>query len=109
MVAELKAFAGGEVQLKPFQQFISFNNRLAQHRGRQQRRGHFWLRLRQPQRRWASRSQDLLQQTLNAVEPQLYNRIGPKDQIGLSRWTCRVLGETMCKTKNGRDGSRLDY
>ena len=38
------------MQLKPFQQFISFNNSLAQHRGRQQRRGHFWLRLRQPHR-----------------------------------------------------------
>eukprot|EP00439_Symbiodinium_sp_Y106_P020968 s10027_g2.t1 len=56
-----------------------------------------------------------LQQTFDAVEPQLYDRIGAgKDQIGFVAQDVQAsgkLGATMCKTKNldGRELMALDY
>ena len=56
-----------------------------------------------------------LQQTFDAVEPQLYDRIGAgKDQVGFVAQDVQAsgkLGATMCKTKNldGRELMALDY
>eukprot|EP00439_Symbiodinium_sp_Y106_P077364 s1182_g16.t1 len=55
-----------------------------------------------------------LQQTFDAVEPQLFDRIGAgKDQIGFVAHVqaSGPLGATMCKTKNldGRELMALDY
>ena len=56
-----------------------------------------------------------LQDTFDAVEPQLYDRIGGgKEQIGFVAQDVQAsgkLGATMCKTKNldGRELMALDY
>ena len=56
-----------------------------------------------------------LQETFDAVEPQLFDRIGGgKEQIGFVAQDVQAsgkLGATMCKTKNldGRELMALDY
>ena len=59
-------------------------------------------------------SEKELQETFDAVEPRIYDRIeGGKDQIGFIAQEAQAtpLGERVCKTKNldGRDLMTLDY
>ena len=84
-----------------------------------------WLvlrkRLREPERPGAQGERpghpgdEELQQTFDAVEPQLYDRIdGGKEQIGFVAQDVEAsgkLGATMCKTKtlDGRELMALDY
>eukprot|EP00439_Symbiodinium_sp_Y106_P044103 s7911_g5.t1 len=62
-----------------------------------------------------SNDEEELQQTFDAVEPQLYDRIdGGKEQIGFVAQDVEAsgkLGATMCKTKtlDGRELMALDY
>ena len=93
----------------------------AQHRGQQRRGGDLRLRLREPERPGAQGERpghpgdEELQQTFDAVEPQLYDRIdGGKEQIGFVAQDVQAsgkLGATMCKTKtlDGRELMALDY
>ena len=59
-------------------------------------------------------SEKELQETFDAVEPRIYDRIeGGKDQIGFIAQEVQAtpLGERVCKTKNldGRELMTLDY
>ena len=128
-VAELKALAGGGVQLNTLFQFMSFNttNGLANLAiepnigGQQRRRGDIRLRFcknlsdRALKENVRAIPDEQLQETFDAVEPQLYDRIdGGKEQIGFVAQDVQAsgkLGASMCKTKNldGRELMALDY
>ena len=127
-VAELKVLAGGNCELNAQFQFISFNttNGLANlaiepniggSNDGEVIFGYGFVNLSDRSLKENVRAipEEELQQTFDAVEPQLYDRIGAgKDQIGFVAQDVQAsgkLGATMCKTKNldGRELMALDY
>ena len=127
-VAELKVRAGGNCELNALFQFISFNttNGLANlaiepniggSNDGEVIFGYGFVNLSDRSLKENVRAipEEELQQTFDAVEPQLYDRIGAgKDQIGFVAQDVQAsgkLGATMCKTKNldGRELMALDY
>ena len=127
-VAELKVLAGGNCELNAQFQFISFNttNGLANlaiepniggSNDGEVIFGYGFVNLSDRSLKENVRAipEEELQQTFDAVEPQLYDRIGAgKDQIGFVAQDVQAsgkLGATMCKTKNldGREPMALDY
>ena len=127
-VAELKALAGGGVQLNTLFQFMSFNttNGLANlaiepniggSNDGEVIFGYGFVNLSDRALKENVRAipDEELQETFDAVEPQLYDRIdGGKEQIGFVAQDVQAsgkLGASMCKTKNldGRELMALDY
>ena len=127
-VAELKVLAGGNCELNAQFQFISFNttNGLANlaiepniggSNDGEVIFGYGFVNLSDRALKENVRAipEEELQQTFDAVEPQLFDRIdGGKEQIGFVAQDVQAsgkLGETMCKTKNlgGRELMALDY
>ena len=122
-VAELVVLSGSGVQINSFQQFISFNNtsglanlaiepNIGGSNDGEVIFGHGFVNLSDRALKENVRAipDEELQETFDAVEPQLYDRIGGgKEQIGFMAQD--VQGATMCKTKNldGRDLLALDY
>ena len=117
---ELKALAGGGAQMNTLFQFMSFNttNGLANlaiepniggSNNGELIFGYGFVNLSDKalKRNVRDLSEKELQETFDAVEPRMYDRIeGGKDQIGFT-----PLGERVCKTKNldGRELMTLDY
>ena len=127
-LAELKALAGGGVQLNSFQQFISFNNttglanlaiepNIGGSNDGEVIFGYGFVNLSDRALKENVRAipEEELQETFDAVEPQLFDRVdGGKEQIGFVAQDVQAsgkLGATMCKTKNldGRELMALDY
>ena len=127
-VAELVVLSGGGVQLNSFQQFISFNNTsglanmaIEPNIGGQNNGevifGYGFVNLSDRALKENIRAipKEELQETFDAVDPQIYDCIGGgKEQIGFVAQDVQAsgkLGATMCKTKNlgGRDIMALDY
>ena len=127
-VAELKVRAGGNCELNALFQFISFNttNGLANmaiepniggSNDGEVIFGYGFVNLSDRALKENVRAipEEELQQTFDAVEPQLFDRIGGgKEQIGFVAQDVQAsgkLGATMCKTKNldGRELMALDY
>ena len=127
-VVELKALAGGGVQMNTLFQFMSFNttNGLANlaiepniggSNDGEVIFGYGFVNLSDRALKENVRAipEEELQQTFDAVEPQLFDRIdGGKEQIGFVAQDVQAsgkLGETMCKVKNlgGRELMALDY
>jgi hypothetical protein len=127
-VAELKVLAGGNCELNAVNQFISFNttNGLANlaiepniggSNDGEVIFGYGFVNLSDRALKENVRAipEEELQETFDAVEPQLYDRIGGgKEQIGFVAQDVQAsgkLGETMCKTKTlgGRELMALDY
>ena len=127
-VVELKALAGGGVQLNALDQFISFNTtsglaNLAVEpltggsNDGELIFGYGFVNLSDRALKENIRAipDKELQETFDAVEPQLFDRIdGGKEQIGFVAQDVQSsgkLGATMCKTKNldGRELMALDY
>ena len=127
-VAELKVLAGGNCELNAQFQFISFNttNGLANlaiepniggSNDGEVIFGYGFVNLSDRALKENVRAipEEELQQTFDAVEPQLFDRIdGGKEQIGFVAQDVQAsgkLGETMCKVKNfdGRELMALDY
>ena len=127
-VAELVVLSGGGVQLNSFQQFISFNNTsglanmaIEPNIGGQNNGevifayGFTNLSDRAVKENIRAIPEKELQETFDAVDPQVYDRIGGgKEQIGFVAQDVQAsgkLGATMCKTKNldGRELMALDY
>ena len=120
--------SGGGVQLNSFQQFISFNNTsgfanmaIEPNIGGQNNGevifGYGFVNLSDRALKENIRAipEEELQETFDAVDPQIYDCIGGgKEQIGFVAQDVQAsgkLGATMCKTKNlgGRDIMALDY
>ena len=126
-LVELKALAGGGVQMNTLFQFMSFNttNGLANlaiepniggSNNGELIFGYGFVNLSDKALKTNVRdlSEKELQETFDAVEPRMYGRIeGGKDQIGFIAQEVQAtpLGERVCKTKNldGRDLMTLDY
>ena len=126
-VVELKALAGGGVQMNTIFQFMSFNttNGLANlaiepniggSNNGELIFGYGFVNLSDKALKTNVRdlSEKELQETFDAVEPRIYDRIeGGKDQIGFIAQEVQAtpLGERVCKTKNldGRPLMTLDY
>ena len=126
-VVELKALAGGGVQMNTIFQFMSFNttNGLANlaiepniggSNNGELIFGYGFVNLSDKALKTNVRdlSEKELQETFDAVEPRMYDRIeGGKDQIGFIAQEVQAtpLGERVCKTKNldGRPLMTLDY
>ena len=127
-VAELKALAGGGMQLNTLFQFMSFNTtngianlaiepNIGGSNDGEVIFGYGFVNLSDRALKENVRSipEEELQETFDAVEPQLYDRIGGgKEQIGFVAQDVQAsgkLGATMCKTKNldGRELMALDY
>ena len=126
-VVELKALAGGGVQMNTLFQFMSFNttNGLANlaiepniggSNNGELIFGYGFVNLSDKALKTNVRdlSEKELQETFDAVEPRTYDRIeGGKDQIGFIAQEVQAtpLGERVCKTKNldGRALMTLDY
>ena len=126
-LVELKALAGGGVQMNTLFQFMSFNttNGLANlaiepniggSNNGELIFGYGFVNLSDKALKTNVRdlSEKELQETFDAVEPRMYDRIeGGKDQIGFIAQEVQAtpLGERVCKTKNldGRDLMTLDY
>ncbi|CAE7198656.1 unnamed protein product [Symbiodinium sp. CCMP2592] len=127
-VAELKVLAGGNCELNAQFQFISFNttNGLANlaiepniggSNDGEVIFGYGFVNLSDRALKENVRAipDEELQETFDAVEPQLFDRIdGGKEQIGFVAQDVQSsgkLGATMCKTKNldGRELMALDY
>ena len=126
-VVELKALAGGGVQMNTIFQFMSFNttNGLANlaiepniggSNNGELIFGYGFVNLSDKALKTNVRdlSDKELQETFDAVEPRMYDRIeGGKDQIGFIAQEVQAtpLGERVCKTKSldGRELMTLDY
>ena len=127
-VAELVVLSGGGVQINSFQQFISFNNtsglanmaiepNIGGSNDGEVIFGYGSVNLSDRALKENVRAipEEELQQTFDAVEPQLFDRIdGGKEQIGFVAQDVQAsgkLGATMCKTKSldGRELMALDY
>ena len=127
-VAELVVLSGGGVQINSFQQFISFNNtngianlaiepNIGGSNDGEVIFGYGFVNLSDRVLKENIRTipEEELQETFDAVDPRLYDRIGGgKEQIGFMAQDVQAsgkLGATMCKTKNldGRDLLALDY
>ena len=126
-LVELKALAGGGVQMNTLFQFMSFNttNGLANlaiepniggSNNGELIFGYGFVNLSDKALKTNVRdlSEKELQETFDAVEPHMYDRIeGGKDQIGFIAQEVQAtpLGERVCKTKNldGRELMTLDY
>ena len=126
-VVELKALAGGGVQMNTIFQFMSFNttNGLANlaiepniggSNNGELIFGYGFVNLSDKALKTNVRdlSEKELQETFDAVEPRMYDRIeGGKDQIGFIAQEVQAtpLGERVCKTKSldGRELMTLDY
>ena len=126
-LVELKALAGGGVQMNTLFQFMSFNttNGLANlaiepniggSNNGELIFGYGFVNLSDKALKTNVRdlSEKELQETFDAVEPRMYDRIeGGKDQIGFIAQEVQAtpLGERVCKTKNldGRELMTLDY
>ena len=126
-LVELKALAGGGVQMNTLFQFMSFNttNGLANlaiepniggSNNGELIFGYGFVNLSDKALKTNVRdlSEKELQETFDAVEPRMYDRIeGGKDQIGFIAQEVQAtpLGERVCKTKNldGRALMTLDY
>ena len=126
-VVELKALAGGGVQMNTLFQFMSFDttNGLANlaiepniggSNNGELIFGYGFVNLSDKALKTNVRdlSEKELQETFDAVEPRMYDRIeGGKDQIGFIAQEVQAtpLGERVCKPKNldGRDLMTLDY
>ena len=126
-LVELKALAGGGVQMNTLFQFMSFNttNGLANlaiepniggSNNGELIFGYGFVNLSDKALKTNVRdlSEKELQETFDAVEPRMYDRIeGGKDQIGFIAQEVEAtpLGERVCKTKNldGRQLMTLDY
>ena len=126
-LVELKALAGGGVQMNTLFQFMSFNttNGLANlaiepniggSNNGELIFGYGFVNLSDKALKTNVRelSEKELQETFDAVEPRMYDRIeGGKDQIGFIAQEVQTtpLGEKVCKTKNldGRELMTLDY
>ena len=126
-LVELKALAGGGVQMNTLFQFMSFNttNGLANlaiepniggSNNGELIFGYGFVNLSDKALKTNVRelSEKELQETFDAVEPRMYDRIeGGKDQIGFIAQEVQAtpLGEKVCKTKNldGRELMTLDY
>ena len=126
-LVELKALAGGGVQMNTLFQFMSFNttNGLANlaiepniggSNNGELIFGYGFVNLSDKALKTNVRdlSDKELQETFDAVEPRMYDRIeGGKDQIGFIAQEVQAtpLGEKVCKTKNldGRELMTLDY
>ena len=126
-LVELKALAGGGVQMNTLFQFMSFNttNGLANlaiepniggSNNGELIFGYGFVNLSDKALKRNARdlSEKELQETFDAVEPRMYDRIeGGKDQIGFIAQEVQAtpLGERVCKTKNldGRELMTLDY
>ena len=127
-VAELVVLSGGGVQINSFQQFISFNNtsglanlaiepNIGGSNDGEVIFGYGFVNLSDRALKENVRAipEEELQQTFDAVEPQLFDRIdGGKEQIGFVAQDVQAsgkLGATMCKTKSldGRELMALDY
>ena len=126
-LVELKALAGGGVQMNTLFQFVSFNttNGLANlaiepniggSNNGELIFGYGFVNLSDKALKTNVRdlSEKELQETFDAVEPRMYDRIeGGKDQIGFIAQEVQAtpLGERVCKTKNldGRELMTLDY
>ena len=127
-VAELVVLSGGGVQLNSFQQFISFNNtsglanmaiepNIGGSNDGEVIFGYGFVNLSDRALKENVRAipEEELQETFDAVEPQLFDRIdGGKEQIGFVAQDVQAsgkLGATMCKTKSldGRELMALDY
>ena len=127
-VAELVVLSGGGVQINSFQQFISFNNtsglanlaiepNIGGSNDGEVIFGYGFVNLSDRALKENVRAipEEELQETFDAVEPQLFDRIdGGKEQIGFVAQDVQAsgkLGATMCKTKSldGRELMALDY
>ena len=125
-LVELKALAGGGVQMNTLFQFMSFNTtngiaNLAIEPNIAANNGELifdygFVNLSDKALKTNVRdlSEKELQETFDAVEPRMYDRIeGGKDQIGFIAQEVQAtpLGERVCKTKNldGRELMTLDY
>ena len=127
-VAELVVLSGGGMQINSFQQFISFNNtsglanmaiepNIGGSNDGEVIFGYGFVNLSDRALKENVRAipEEELQQTFDAVEPQLFDRIdGGKEQIGFVAQDVQAsgkLGATMCKTKSldGRELMALDY
>ena len=124
-LVELKALAGGGVQMNTLFQFMSFNttNGLANlaiepniggSNNGELIFGYGFVNLSDKALKMRELSEKELQETFDAVEPRMYDRIeGGKDQIGFIAQEVQAtpLGEKVCKTKNldGRELMTLDY
>ena len=126
-LVELKALAGGGVQMNTLFQFMSFNttNGLANlaiepniggSNNGELIFGYGFVNLSDKalKRNVRDLSEKELQETFDAVEPRMYDRIeGGKDQIGFIAQEVQATppGERVCKTKNldGRELMTLDY
>ena len=127
-VAELVVLSGGGVQINSFQQFISFNNtsglanmaiepNIGGSNDGEVIFGYGFVNLSDRALKENVRAipEEELQETFDAVEPQLFDRIdGAKEQIGFVAQDVQAsgkLGATMCKTKSldGRELMALDY
>ena len=128
-LVELKALAGGGVQMNTLFQFMSFNTTnglanlaIAPNIGGSNNGelifGYGFVNLSDKALKTNVRelSEKELQETFDAVEPRMYDRIeGGKDQIGFIAQEVQAtpLGEKVCKTKNqepgrpGADDARL--
>ena len=126
-LVELKALAGGGVQMNTLFQFMSFNTtngianlaiepNIGGSNNGELIFGYGFVNLSDKALKTNVRdlSEKELQETFDAVEPRMYDRIeGGKDQIGFIAQEVQAtpLGERVCKTKNldGRDLMTLDY
>ena len=126
-LVELKAPAGGGVQMNTLFQFMSFNTtngianlaiepNIGGSNNGELIFGYGFVNL--SDKALKTNVRDLLekelQETFDAVEPRIYDRIeGGKDQIGFIAQEVQAtpLGERVCKTKtlDGRDLMTLDY
>ena len=123
-LVELKALAGGGVQMNTLFQFMSFNTlanlaiepNIGGSNNGELIFGYGFVNLSDKALKTNVRdlSEKGLQETFDAVEPRMYDRIeGGKDQIGFIAQEVQAtpLGERVCKTKNldGRELMTLDY
>ena len=122
-LVELKALAGGGVQMNTLFQFMSFNttNGIANlaiepNNNGELIFGYGFVNLSDKVLKTNVRdlSEKELQETFDAVEPRIYDRIeGGKDQIGFIAQEVQAapLGDRVCKTKSldGRELMTLDY
>ena len=127
-VAELLVLSGGGAQLNALDQFIAFNTTsglanlaIEPNTGGSNNGelifGYGFVNLSDRALKENVRAipEEELQETFDAVEPQIYDRVGGgKEQIGFVAQDVQAsgkLGATMCKTKNldGRELMALDY
>ena len=126
-VVELKALAGGGVQMNTIFQFMSFNTtngianlaiepNIGGSNNGELIFGYGFVNLSDKVLKTNVRdlSEKELQETFDAVEPRIYDRVeGGKDQIGFIAQEVQAtpLGDRVCKTKNldGRELMTLDY